>query len=252
MKNYLDLTGRVAIVSGASSGLGYAYAKALAENGAKVAPLARRAERLESLKEEIEAAGGECLPVACDVSDEEMVISAVRKVIEHFGRVDILINNAGAIKTELAVDLELADWENVMDVSVTGYFLLARECGKNMIENNYGRVINTCSMFGLISGQHMRNLAYNTAKGAIPNFTRALAQEWAQYNITVNAIAPGMFPSEMMVVTDEVKGLLAMRCPMGRAGNVDELLGQMLLFASENCSYTTGQTIAIDGGWTSV
>lgn len=252
MKNYLDLTGRVAVVTGASSGLGYAYAKALAEQGAKVAPLARRAERLEALKKEIEGLGGECLPVACDVTNEEMVKSAVQQVVDHFGKIDILINNAGAIKTELVVDLELSDWERVLDVSVTSYFLMARECGKHMIAQNYGRVINTCSMFGLISGQHMQNIAYNTSKGSIPNFTRGLAQEWAQYNITVNAIAPGMFPSEMMVITDEVKGLLQMRCPIGRPGNIEELLGQMLLFASENCSYTTGQTIAIDGGWTSV
>lgn len=252
MKNYLDLTGKVAVVTGASSGLGYEYAKALAENGAKVAALARRVERLEALKAEIEAAGGECLPVACDVADEETVKAAVRQVADHFGKIDILINNAGAIKLSLAVDLELKDWQNVVDISLTGYFLMARECGKHMIANNYGRVINTCSMFGLISGQQMQNLAYNTTKGAIPNFTRALAQEWAQYNITVNAIAPGMFPSEMMVITDEVRGLLQMRCPAGRPGRVEELLGQMLLFASEASSYTTGQTIAIDGGWTSV
>ena len=107
-------------------------------------------------------------------------------------------------------------------------------------------------MFGLIAGHHMPNLVYNTTKGAIPNFTRSLAQEWAQYNITVNAIAPGMFPSEMMVVDDDTKVLLQMRCPIGRPGNIDELLGQMLLFASDASSYTTGQVIAIDGGWTSV
>lgn len=252
MKNYLDLTGKVAVVTGASSGLGYAYAKALAENGAKVAGLARRAERLEALKNEIEASGGECLPVACDITDEEAAKQAVQQVVDQYGKIDILINNAGAIKVTPTIDLELSDWDHVVDISMTAYFLMARECGKHMIKNNYGRIINTCSMFGLIAGQHMTNLAYNTTKGSIPNFTRSLAQEWAQYNITVNAIAPGMFPSEMMVINDDTKGLLQMRCPLGRAGNVDELLGQMLLFASDASSYTTGQTIAIDGGWTSV
>lgn len=252
MKNYMDLTGRIALVTGASSGLGYAYAKALAENGAKVAAVARRADRLEGLCKEIKADGGECLPVVCDVSDEQQVVAAVQKVIDHWGKVDILINNAGAIKVTPTVELTAADWQNVVNVSLTGYFYMARECGKHMIANQYGRIINTCSMFGLIAGQQMANLVYNTTKGAIPNFTRSLAQEWAQYNITVNAIAPGMFPSEMMVITDDVKGLLQFRCPVGRPGKTEELLGQMLLFASESCAYTTGQTIAIDGGWTAV
>lgn len=252
MKNYLDLTGKVAVVTGASSGLGRAYAKALAENGAKVAAMARRTERLEDLKKEIEAAGGECLPVTMDVTKESMVIDGVKKVVDHFGTIDILINNAGAIKVVPTVDLALADWQKVVDISLTGYFLMARECGKVMTKNNYGRVINTASMFGLIAGQHMPNLAYNATKGAVPNFTRSLAQEWAEYNITVNAIAPGMFPSEMMVMEDSTLALLKNRCPIGRPGNVEELLGQMLLFASEASSYTTGQTIAIDGGWTAV
>lgn len=252
MKNYLDVTGKVAIVTGASSGLGNAYAKALAENGAKVTAVARRLDRLEALKEEIEAAGGECLPVAADVSDEEQVVAAVKQVADHFGKIDILINNAGAIKVTPSVDLSLADWQKVVDISITGYFLMARECGKYMIANNYGKIINTCSMFGMIAGHHMPNLAYNTTKGAVPNFTRSLAQEWAEYNITVNAIAPGMFPSEMMVIEETTAELLKHRCPMGRPGKVDELLGQMLLFASDASSYTTGQTIVIDGGWVSV
>ncbi len=252
MKNYLDLTGRVAVVTGASSGLGREYAKALAENGAKVAVMARRLERLEEVKNEIEAAGGECLPVRLDVTDEAGVVEAVQEVVDHFGKIDILVNNAGSIQVTPSVDLTLADWQQVVDVSLTGYFLMAREVGKNMIENKYGRIINTGSMFGIIAGMQMPNLAYNSTKGAVPNFTRSLAQEWAQYNITVNAIAPGMFPSEMMVVDESVEQLLQFRTPIGRAGKIEELLGQLLLFASENSSYTTGQTIAIDGGWTAV
>lgn len=252
MKNYLDLTGRVAVVTGASSGLGREYAKALAENGAKVAVLARRVERLEEVKNEIESAGGECLPVPVDVTDETAVVEAVQKVVENFGKIDILVNNAGSIQVTPSVDLSLADWQQVVDVSLTGYFLMAREVGKNMIENNYGRIINTGSMFGLIAGMQMPNLAYNATKGAVPNFTRSLAQEWAQYNIIVNAIAPGMFPSEMMVIDESVEQLLKFRTPIGRPGKIEELLGQLLLFASENSSYTTGQTIAIDGGWTAV
>lgn len=252
MKNYFDLTGKVALVTGASSGLGYAFAKALAEQGAKVAALARRTDRLEGLKKEIAEMGGECLSVTCDVMKEEMVISSVQQVVAHFGKIDILINNAGAIKVTPTVALSLDDWQNVVDISMTGYFLMARECGKHMIAQKYGRIINICSMFGLIAGHHMPNLVYNTTRGALPNFTRSLAQEWADYGIIVNTIAPGMFPTEMMVVDEGTNALLQTRCPIGRAGKVDELLGQLLLFASDASSYTTGQTIAIDGGWTSV
>jgi len=252
MKNYMDLTGKVAVVTGASSGLGHEYAKALAGNGAKIAAIARRTERLELLKQEIEAEGGACLAVTCDVSSEQQIISGVQKVIDHFGKIDILINNAGTIQVSPSTELTLEDWQRVVDTSLTSYFLMARECGKNMIANKYGKIINTCSMFGIIAGNQMPNLAYNTTKGAIPNFTRSLAQEWAQYNITVNAVAPGMFPSEMMIITDEVKGLIQFRCPIGRPGKIEELLGQVLLFSSDSASYTTGQTIAIDGGWTAV
>lgn len=252
MKNYMDLTGRVAVVTGASSGIGYEYAKALAGNGAKVAAFARRLEKLNKLKEEIEAMGGVCLPVACDVSNEEQVKAGVAKTIETFGKIDILINNAGAIAVSPIDKLELADWNRVLNVSLTGYFLMARECGKNMMENHYGRIINTASIMGHISGLGNCNIAYNAAKGAVPNFTRGLAQEWAPYGITVNAIGPGMFPSEMCEINEQIKMYLKARCPMGRPGVLDELCGQMLLFASELTSYTTGQTIYIDGGWTCV
>lgn len=252
MKNYMDLTNRVAIVTSASSGLGYAFSKALAENGAKVAAFARRIEKLNALKEQIEAAGGVCLPVQCDVSKEEDVVNGVQKVIDTFGKIDILVNNAGAIKMCPTTELPLEEWQKVVDVSLTGYFLMAREVGKNMIKNRYGRIINTASMYGKIASHHNPILAYNATKGAVPNFTRGLAQEWAEYGITVNAIGPGMFPSEMMVVDEQTEQFLAFRAPIGRSGKVEELCGQLLLFASENSAYTTGQTIYIDGGVTIV
>lgn len=252
MKNYMDLTGRVAIVTGASSGLGYEYCKALAENGAAVAGFARRADRLETLKGEIEAAGGRFLPVQCDVSKEDQVVAGVQQVVDAFGKVDILVNNAGLIAYCPTVDLTLEQWQRVVDVSLTGYFLMARECAKHMIAQNYGRIINTASMYGRIAAFHHPILAYNTTKGAVPNFTRALAQEWAPYNITVNAIGPGEFPSEMMQINEAALEEIRGRCPIGRPGKIEELCGQLLLFASENSAYTTGQTIYIDGGWTSV
>lgn len=137
-------------------------------------------------------------------------------------------------------------------MSLTGYFLMARECAKNMKENGYGRIINTASMFGCIASFHNPIIAYNATKGAVPNFTRGLAQEFAEYGITVNAVGPGMFPSEMMQFDEASLAYLKARCPIGRPGKISELCGQVLLFASDTASYTTGQTIYIDGGWTSV
>ncbi|RHP46723.1 MULTISPECIES: SDR family NAD(P)-dependent oxidoreductase [unclassified Clostridium] len=252
MKNYMDLTGRVAIVTGASSGLGYEYCKALAENGAKVAAFARRKEKLEKLAAEIKEAGGECLPVPCDVMEEDQIIAGVQKVIDTYGKVDILVNNAGSMAYCPTTELTLEAWDKVVRLSITGYFLMARECAKSMIKNHYGRIINIASMYGRIASFHHPILAYNTTKGAVPNFTRGLAQEWAQYGITVNAIGPGEFPSEMMVFDDAALEELKKRCPIARPGKIEELCGQLLLFASENSAYTTGQTIYIDGGWTSV
>ncbi len=252
MRNYMDLTGRIAIVTGASSGLGYAYCKAFAENGAKVAAFARRIEKLNQLKDEIETMGGECLPVQCDVTKEDDIINGVQKVIDTFGKIDILVNNAGSITVCPTTELSLESWNKDVNTSITAYFLMCREVAKNMIKNRYGRIINTASMYGCIAAHHNPILSYNATKGAVPNFTRGLAQELAEYNITVNAIGPGMFPSEMMVVEDATLDFLKARAPIGRPGVVDELCGQLLLFASENCSYTTGQTIYIDGGITSV
>ena len=252
MRNYMDLTGRVAVITGASSGLGNAFCKAMAENGAKIAAFARRADRLEELKKEIEAAGGECLPVVCDLTVEQQIVDGVQAVVDHFGKIDILVNVAGYIKVCPTTELPLAEWQKMVDTSITAYFLMAREVAKNMIKNHYGRIINIASMYGCIASHHNPILGYNTTKGAVPNMTRGMAQEWAEYGITVNAVGPGMFPTEMMVVTDEAKQFLAFRAPIGRAGELDEILGQVLLFASECNSYTTGQTIYVDGGLTSV
>ena len=190
--------------------------------------------------------------MACDVTVEQQIIDGVQQVVDHFGKIDILVNNAGYIKVCPTTELPLVEWQKVVDTSITAYFLMAREVGKNMIKNRYGRIINTASMYGCIASHHNPILSYNATKGAVPNFTRGLAQEWAEYGITVNAIGPGMFPSEMMVVDDQTRQFLAFRAPIGRPGKVEELCGQLLLFASEGCAYTTGQTIYIDGGITSV
>ena len=252
MRNYMDLTGRVAVITGASSGLGNAFCKAMAENGAKIAGFARRGDRLEERKKESESKGGEFLPIVCDLTVEQQIIDGVQKVVDHYGKIDILVNVAGYIKVCPTTELPLSEWQKMVDTSITAYFLMAREVAKNMIKNRYGRIINIASMYGCIASHHNPILGYNTTKGGVPNMTRGMAQEWAEYGITVNAVGPGMFPTEMMVVIDEAKQFLAFRAPIGRAGEIDEILGQVLLFASECNSYTTGQTIYVDGGITSV
>ena len=250
MKNLFDLTGKVALVVGASSGIGTQYAKALARQGASVAIAARRVNRLESLKEEIEPLGVKCFPVACDVSSEESILKCVEEVKNEFGRIDILVNNAGIdtfcdlfnYKTEL--------WDKTMDVNIRGMFIMSREVGKIMKEQKSGRIINTASIGGRFASAN--NIAYYASKGAVINFTRGLAADMAPYNVTVNAIAPGVFDTELThadlgtpFAQDQLK-----RLPLGHFGNEGDLDGILIYFASDASSYCTGQTIFIDGGLT--
>ena len=253
MKNYMDLTGRVAVVTGASSGLGYAFSKALAENGAKVAAFARRMDKLNALKEDIEAAGGECLPVVCDVTDEANIVAAVQQVVDHFGKIDILVNNAGYMKVCPTVDFPLVESQKVVDTSITAYFLMAREVGKTMIENKYGRIINIASMYGLRASVTGPIPGYWASKGAIPQLTRGWAWEFAPYNITVNSIAPGFFLTELMPGSDDTyHQLVDSLIPLKRIGHPEEMDGLVQLLASDGAAYITGQTIPIDGGKTAI
>ena len=248
----MRIENKVAVVTGASSGVGREIALLFAKEGAKVVAVARRKERLVALEEQSKELAGEIVAYAGDISLEETNEKMIDFAIEKFGKFDILINNAGSIVVCPTTDLQLKDWQNVVDTSITAYFLMSREVGKHMIANHYGRIINIASMYGCIASHHNPILAYNATKGAVPNFTRGLAQEWAEHGITVNAVGPGMFPSEMMNVDAQTEQFLAFRAPIGRAGKIEELCGQILLFASEINSYTTGQTIYIDGGITSV
>ena len=252
MKNYFDLTGKYALVVGASSGLGRQFAKALANQGANVAIAARRTDRLKELKEEIDAFGVECLPVACDVTDEESILACVDTVKKAFGRVDILCNNAGIDIFNDLFSYSTEMWDKTFDTNIKGMFLMSREIGKLMKEQNYGRVINTASIGGRFASEG--NIAYYASKGAVINFTRGLAADLAPYNVTVNAIAPGVFDTELTHDTLETpfaKESLA-RVPLKRFGNEGELDGILIYFASDASSYCTGQTIFIDGGSTMI
>ena len=248
MKNYFDLTGKYALVVGASSGIGTQYAKALANQGAAVAVAARRVEKLEGLKAEIEAMGGRCIAVSCDVADEKSIINCVNVVKETFGRIDILVNNAGVNIVNEFCSFATEDWKKVLDTNLTGQFIMSREVAKLMKEQNYGKIVNTASVGGYAGGA--AQIPYYASKGGVVNFTRALAAELAPYHVTVNAIGPGVFDTEM--THDSLNGdfakYLETRVPLGRWGNEGELDGILIYFASDASSYCTGQTLYVDGG----
>ncbi|MCL2360579.1 MAG: SDR family oxidoreductase [Defluviitaleaceae bacterium] len=255
MKNIFDLTGKVALVTGASSGLGVQFAKALAIQGASVAISARRVDRLESLKKELEAMGTKCLAVKCDVGNIEDLTSMVAEVVRHFGKIDILVNNAGVSVIAPAETQTDEEWLHVMNINLNAVYYLSREVGKHMIKQQYGKIINIGSICSRVAIAGMPITAYNTSKGAVEILTRSMANEWAKHNITVNAIGPGFFPSEMtgdLLEGAEFQGAIKTYCPMGRSGRDGELDGALVYLASDASSYTTGQMVLVDGGWTAI
>ncbi|MFH1351052.1 MAG: glucose 1-dehydrogenase [Pseudomonadota bacterium] len=258
MSSILDmfrLEGRTAVVTGASSGLGVAFARGLAEAGASVVVAARRRERLERLAAELEAEGRQALSVLCDVTREDQVERLVRMTLERFRRLDILVNNAGAGHVAPAEAESLDLFQRVINVNVTGVFLCAKHCGRAMLQAGQGTIINIASIMGLVGIGALPQASYNTSKGAVINMTRELAAQWAKRGVRVNAIAPGWFPTEMteeMFDNERSIRFIERRTPMGRAGRPEELIGALLLLASDASSYITGQTIVVDGGWTMV
>lgn len=255
MNNLFDLSGKVAIVTGASSGIGKEAVKALAEQGADLAILARRYDKLEALSKEIEKMGRRALPIKCDVTKEEEVEAAINCVMKEYGKIDILFNNAGVAVMGSVDELEESQWNKVMDTNVKGIFLVSKYVVKHMKEQNYGKIINTASICGLIGsiGKSYALHAYNASKGAVINLTRGMGASLAQYNITVNAIGPSLFKTEMtekFLYTEKFLNMFNSICPAGRPGNEGELNGAIIYFASDASSYTTGQTLFVDGGWT--
>jgi len=248
-----DLSGKVAVVTGASSGLGKQFALALAEQGASVALLARRVEKLKELSDTIEAKHGKCLAVPCDVTDEESIKNAVTAVKQTFGRIDILVNNAGVCEFSSGLhDHTTKQWDTVLDTDLKAVFLMTREVSHTMMEQKYGKVINIASVGGIQAGPCQ--IGYFAAKGGVVNLTKAMAAELAPYNITVNGIGPGVFETEMTDGMLEAEGSLVLknRSAMKRFGKEGELNGALIYFASDACTYTTAQTLIIDGGMTSM
>jgi NAD(P)-dependent dehydrogenase (short-subunit alcohol dehydrogenase family) len=243
------LDGRVAVVTGASSGLGDRFARVLHAAGATVVASARRTDRLEALAAEL---GDRLVPVTCDVSSDADCERLVAAAIAVDGHLDVLVNNAGIGTPVPAEDEPIEDFRNVVDVNLNALFLISQLAGRHMIERRSGSIVNLASVLGLVASTPIKQASYCASKGAVVNLTRELGAQWARKGIRVNALAPGWFPSEMteLMFSDEgANAFMKRECPMGRAGEVHELDGALLFLASDASSYMTGQTLTIDGGW---
>jgi gluconate 5-dehydrogenase len=258
------LEGKTALVTGGSRGLGLQIARALGEAGARIMLSSRKAGDLEEAIAELQAAGIDARWIAADCAREEDIRRLADETFARMGHVDILVNNAGATWGAPAEDHPVEAWDKLMNLNVRGYFILSQHIAKHSMiprfhraqaDGKYfsGRIVNIASIAGLGgSASGVQTLAYNTSKGAVINFTRALACEWGKYNITVNAICPGFFPSKMTQATLSRLGedKIAARAPLGRLGDDEDLKGAALLFASEAGKHITGQWLAVDGGVT--
>jgi gluconate 5-dehydrogenase len=252
-----SLKGKTAIVTGGSRGLGLQMAEALGEQGARIVISARKQDELDEACAHLARCGIEASSIAADLSQEAAVTPFVEEAIRRLGHVDILVNNAGASWGAPAEDYPLEAWDKVMNLNVRSIFLVSQAVGKlSMIPRRYGRIVNISSIAGLAGNPPgtMQTLAYNTSKGAVINFTRALAGEWGKYGITVNSIAPGFFPSKMTkgVLSTFGADVLAKDAPLNRLGDDEDLKGAVVLFASDAGKHITGQVLAVDGGVSAV
>ena len=252
IQQLFDLTGKTALVTGGSRGLGLQMAHALGEAGARIMVTSRKAEDLEQAVAQLQAAGIDARWIAADCAKESEIKRLADETLERMGNVDILVNNAGAAWGAPAEDHPIEAWDKVMNLNVRGYFILSQHIAKHsMIPRQSGRIINVASIAGLGGNPRgMNTIAYNTSKGAVVNFTRALACEWGVNHITVNAICPGFFPSRMTVGTLKAMGeeKLAAHAPLGRLGDDEDLKGLCVLYASDAGKHITGQHLAVDGG----
>jgi NAD(P)-dependent dehydrogenase (short-subunit alcohol dehydrogenase family) len=251
-----NLDGKTALVTGGSRGLGLQIAEALGEQGATIVLSSRKQTELDEAVAHLKGLGINASAIAADLSQEAAVEVLVTETLARLGHIDILVNNAGATWGAPAEDHPVEAWDKVMNLNIRSIFLLSQAVGKrSMIPRKYGRIINVASIAGLSGNPPgMQTIAYNTSKGAVVNFTRTLAGEWGQYGITVNALAPGFFPSKMTkgLLATLGKEELASHAPLNRLGDDEDLKGAAVLFASDASKHITGQILAVDGGVSAV
>ena len=251
-----NLNGQVAVVTGASSGLGRQMAEAFAKQGANLAILARRVERLEELRDRLEKEYGvRVLPVKVDVTSSEEISNAAEKVREEFGKVDILLNCAGSSKDKGVLEMADEEWDFTIATDLTSVFKMTRAFGKMMAEAGYGRIINIASMYGLVGNTEIHTVAYHSSKGGVVNFTRAVAAELATAGVTCNAICPGYFETELtkpVLDTPTFQEFAKTHVPMQRYGKPGELDAAAVFLASREASYVTGTILPVDGGYTAI
>src|ERR1700722_675056 len=252
VRKLFDLTGRVAIVSGGSMGLGLQMAEGLAEMGANLVLCARKKERCDEAAEALRSLGSEALALSCDAKDKTSINKVVEETLAKFGRVDILINNAGASWGAPIEEMTLEQWDKVLSTNLTGTFLFCQAVGKAMTAQGMGKIINIASVAGLGGGAaELQAIGYHASKGGVIAFTKDLACKWTSRKIQVNAIAPGWFPTHMSerVIENHKKSLLV-KIPMGRFGSDHDLKGAAVFLASDASAYVTGHVLVVDGGQT--
>jgi len=243
----MHLEGRVALVTGASQGIGHACAKALAKDGATLAVAARNQQKLDELVAEITTAGGKAVAFAMDVTDEEQVKSQIKQAIAQLGKIDILINNAGITRDQLVMRMKRADWDAVLTTNLTSAYLCTQQVIPSMLKQRWGRIINITSVFGQMGQAGQAN--YAASKAGLIGLTMAIARELASRNITCNAVAPGFIETAMTAtLTEEFKQSAVKQIPLGRVGTPEEVASAVAYLASEEASYITGQVLGVNGG----
>jgi NAD(P)-dependent dehydrogenase (short-subunit alcohol dehydrogenase family) len=251
IKQLFDLTGKVAIVTGGGRGLGQQIAEGFAESGAHVVVCSRKLEACQEVSEELKKLGVESLAFKCDVANPEDVRNVVEKTMEKFGRIDILVNNSGASWGAPVEEMPLEAWNKVMNVNVTGTFLMSQAVGRVMIEQKGGKIINIASVAGLQGSnpKYMNAIGYNASKGAVITFTKDLAVKWGQHGIYVNAIAPGFFPTKMSKGLLDAGGAAILEgTPLRKFGSDTDIKGVAVFLASAASNFVTGDIVVVDGG----
>lgn len=250
VRQLFDLSGRVAIVTGGSAGLGRQIAEGLGEMGANLVLCSRKKERCEQAAEELQTLGVKTLALACDVKNPASIQQVVEATLSQFARIDVLINNAGTSWGAPVEEMRLEQWNKVIETNLTGTFLFSQAVGKVMIRQRRGKIINMASVAGLRGAPpEVPAIGYHASKGGVIAFTKDLACKWAMHNIQVNAIAPGWFPTHMSrVVIERNKEVFLKRIPLGRFGNDHDLKGAAVFLASDASDYVTGHVLMVDGG----